>query len=469
MRFLLIALIGFLTLSAVFNFDPGPMPGIKIKNALLYAIIIAPVPAHDVSALSHSAAGDVDLWGVLVGYSLLTYAAIVLVIDYPRYDWLQSGLYLKNALVDYMLLFLVFFYGLRSTEDAIVLLKVLLACWALSHIVAVLDALGFVRIGDIEMRRDGRVQGTVGESNQYGVLVALSLPAMAAAIFTTRGMWRIFWMAAAAITALTLIMTVSRGAFVGTAFAALLALYLFRRYVRPTKLVMAVAGSLAAAVLAVAGAFSLGFGDLLYRRMLGSAVESTDLGGLSSGRTIIWAERRGDDARASADAADGLRLECLLSDAVPLGHAQPLSVGMVQSWTARARLQRAAAGGADQGGAIGVTGRERGDSSAPDGIRRRHDGPGRGRVLRESLFALVVCLGVRRHRDAHCGERSGAAGDRTRERPRSCCARQPRSRSSRLERHHVTLTCPQLRLISLRPAFERALSAPCASTAVTAK
>ena len=33
MRFLLIALIGFLTLSGVFNFDPGPMPGVKIKNA----------------------------------------------------------------------------------------------------------------------------------------------------------------------------------------------------------------------------------------------------------------------------------------------------------------------------------------------------------------------------------------------------------------------------------------------------
>ena len=64
MRFFLIALIGFLTLSAVFNFDPGPMPGIKIKNALLYAIHAWAVTAHDVSAFSHSAAGDVDAYGV---------------------------------------------------------------------------------------------------------------------------------------------------------------------------------------------------------------------------------------------------------------------------------------------------------------------------------------------------------------------------------------------------------------------
>lgn len=289
MRFLLIALLGFLTLSAVFNFDPGPMPGIKIKNALLYAIILGLFLRMTFQRYRIQLPAMLGLWGVLVGYSIVTYAAIVLVIDYPRYDWLQSGLYLKNALVDYMLLFLVFFYGLRSTEDAIVVLKVLLVCFALSHVVAVLDALGFVRIGDIEMRRDGRVQGTVGESNQYGVLVALSLPAIAAAIFTTRGLWRLLWMAAAAITALTLLMTVSRGAFVATVFASVLALYLYRRYVRPHKLVMAVAGSLAAAVLAVVGAFALGFGDLLYHRMLGSGAESSDLGGLSSGRTIIWA------------------------------------------------------------------------------------------------------------------------------------------------------------------------------------
>jgi O-antigen ligase len=148
--------------------------------------------------------------------------------------------------------------------------------------------MGFVHIGDIEQRGDGRVQGTVGESNQYGALVALSLPAIVAVIFTTRGFWRIFWMGAAAITALTLIMTVSRGAFVATAFAAMLALYLFRRYVSVTKLMTAAVASVVVAVLAVGGAFALGFGDLLAHRMLGSAVESSDMSGLSSGRTDIW-------------------------------------------------------------------------------------------------------------------------------------------------------------------------------------
>ena len=288
MRFLLIALIGFLTLSGVFNFDPGPMPGVKIKNALMYAIIVGLFLRMTFQRYRIQLPGMLTLWGVLVGYSILTYVLIVLAIDYPHYNWLSSGMQLKNQMVDYMLLFLVFFYGLRSTEDAVVVLKVLLICLALSHIVAVLDALGYVQIGDIELRGDGRVQGTAGESNQYGALVALSLPAIAAAIFVTRGLWRMFWMAAAAFTALTLIMTVSRGAYVAIAFAALLALYLFRRYVRPTKLMMAVACTLAVAVVAVGVAYSLGFGDLLGRRMLGSAVKTSDLSGLSSGRTDMW-------------------------------------------------------------------------------------------------------------------------------------------------------------------------------------
>ena len=288
MRFLLIALTGFLTLSEVFSFDPGPMPGVKIKNALLYAILLGLLMRMTFQRFRIQLPGMLTLWSVMIGYSILTYAAIVLVIDYPHYEWLQSGLILKNALIDYVLLFLVFFYGLRSSEDATIVLKVLLDCWALSHIVAVVDALGFVHVGDIELRKDGRVQGTAGESNQYGALVALSLPAIAAAIFASRGLWRMFWIAATAITAMTLIMTVSRGAFVGTAFAALCALYLFRRSVSLRKLMMVAAGSLAAVVLAVGGAISLGFGDLLYRRMLGSAVSSTDLSGVSSGRTDIW-------------------------------------------------------------------------------------------------------------------------------------------------------------------------------------
>ena len=39
MRFMLIALIGFLMLAIALGFDPGPLPGLNVKNAMLYLIM----------------------------------------------------------------------------------------------------------------------------------------------------------------------------------------------------------------------------------------------------------------------------------------------------------------------------------------------------------------------------------------------------------------------------------------------
>ena len=216
----------------------------------------------------------------------MTYLAIVLIIDYPRYDAIFSGMTLKNSLVDQMLFFLVFFYGLRSNDDALTVLKVLLMVWVVAHIFAVLDATGMFHIGAIEQRSDGRVQGAIGESNQYGAFCAMSLPAIIAMIPATRGMWRLFWLIASIITAATLLMTVSRGAFVATAFATMCGVWLFRRYMPARKLLLWAACGLVAAVLVGVVVTALGFGDLIYARVVGQA--SIDIDATSSNRTEIW-------------------------------------------------------------------------------------------------------------------------------------------------------------------------------------
>jgi O-antigen ligase len=287
MRFLLISLVLFLTASAVFGFDPGPLPGVKIKNALLYLIVLGVMLRMTLDRnFRVQLPGVPILFGILIGYALLTYVAIVLAIDYPRYQVVQAGFILKNSLVDQMLFFLVFFYGLRSNEDALTVLKVLLTAWAVSHIFAVLDATGMFHVGDIEQRSDGRVQGAVGESNQYGAFVALSLPAIVALVTITRGAWRVFWVVASIITAAALVMTVSRGAFVATVFATLLGMWLFRRFMPGRKLMRWLAWGSAGAVLAGVLVMSLGFGDLIYQRVVEGA--NADLSTTSSGRTAIW-------------------------------------------------------------------------------------------------------------------------------------------------------------------------------------
>ena len=177
MRFVLATLTFFLTLSSVFEWDPGPAPGVKIKNFILYLLMMGLVLSYATGRKFKIQLPAMNVaFIVLIGYSILSYLAIILFIDYPRYDALTSAFDLKNRGVDYMLFFLVFFYGVKSEKDAVFVLKCLLLSWIVSHAVAVLDAMGFVQIGDIERRGDGRVQGAVGESNQYGAFVAFERP-----------------------------------------------------------------------------------------------------------------------------------------------------------------------------------------------------------------------------------------------------------------------------------------------------
>jgi O-antigen ligase len=288
MRFVLATLTFFLTLSSVFSWDPGPAPGVKIKNFILYLLVMGMVFSYAMGRRFKIQLPIMNVsFVVLIGYSILTYLAIILFIDYPRYDALTSAFDLKNRGVDYMLFFLVFFYGTKSEKDAVFVLKCLLLSWIVSHAVAVLDALGVTQIGDIERRGDGRVQGAVGESNQYGAFVALTLPAAIAMAVVVKGWMRWFWIAAAALTAGTLIMTVSRGAFVATFFAAAFGAFLFRRYFSVGKIMtwgaMAAVGVIVVFVLVIGA----GFGDLLYERVV-AGFSSKDMSGTSSGRTEIW-------------------------------------------------------------------------------------------------------------------------------------------------------------------------------------
>jgi O-antigen ligase len=289
MRFVLATLTFFLTLSSVFSWDPGPAPGVKIKNFILYLLVMGLVFSYATGRKFKIQLPAMNVaFVVLIGYSILTYLVIILFIDYPRYDALTSAFDLKNRGIDYMLFFLVFFYGVKSEKDAVFVLKCLLLSWIVSHAVAVLDATGVMQLGDIERRSDGRVQGAVGESNQYGAFVALTLPAAIAMAIAVKGWLRWFWIAAAVLTAGTLVMTVSRGAFVATFFAAVFGTYLFRRYLSLGKI--ATWGALAGigVVVVMMLAIGAGFGDLLYERVV-AGFSSRDMSGTSSGRTEIWA------------------------------------------------------------------------------------------------------------------------------------------------------------------------------------
>lgn len=292
MRLLMVVLIAFLTLSSVFSWDPGPAPGINLKNAILYLLATGLLFKFTVDRKFVLQLPGISMsFAVLIAWSIVSYLAIVLVVDYPHYSVLKNAFALKNQALDQLLFFLVFFYGVRSQKDAALVLQCLLLSWVLSHAIAVLDASGLIHIGDIEQREDGRVQGAVGESNQYGAFVSLTLPAVIAAAVATRGWGRWFWAGAALLTAATLLMTVSRGAFVGVIVAAACGAWLFRRYLSWARIISWTAGTtLAAALMAIV--MGVTYGQLLYQRLIGDVV-GTNVAGASSGRIEIWSNALG--------------------------------------------------------------------------------------------------------------------------------------------------------------------------------
>jgi len=284
MAMLIIYLVA-MTLSTAFNLDPGLGPGLSVKNVILYLLAMdMVVKLASNRRFKLELPGMLAVFAALIIYAIASYVLVVLVVDYPRYDALAEAMALKQ-LIDQPLVFAVFLYGVRSNDDAVLVLKCLAGSFALSHIMALLDAVGLMHIGDIELRSDGRVQGLMGESNQYGAFAALSVPATMSLVAVTRGAWRMFWGTMVLIAAVTLLMTVSRGAFVATTVAFTCGFFLLKKYLPSQRFWLMFVLSAAVLLVGIALGIAAGYGELIYDRV----IAETRSGGVGSDRTSTWA------------------------------------------------------------------------------------------------------------------------------------------------------------------------------------
>lgn len=286
MRFMLAALIALVVTQDIFDLPLSLAPGLSAKNALLYALAAALAFKMAVQGFRLELRAVHVCFAALIGYAALSLLAARWVIDYPRYDVVHSAINLKSGLVDQAIFFLVFFHGLRETANAAATLRVLLLAVVIGNTTGVLDALGIVQIGELDARTDGRMNGVMGEANQYAAFVSLFLPALAAAVIASRGLWRPIWLGGLLVSAAGMIMAVSRGAFVALLVGAVWGAFLLRRYLSGGK-VVAFASAALAIVASLLVLLSASYGDLLVQRVL--AESHGDLGGVSSGRTEIWA------------------------------------------------------------------------------------------------------------------------------------------------------------------------------------
>jgi hypothetical protein len=274
----------FLLATQVLRWDLTLATGLSAKNVVIYMLATFLALRLVIARGSVVAAGQMQAaFLVQIAYAICTMLIAGLVIKYNGYDVVNSGIKLKSILIDYFIFFLVFLYGIRTLEDGVKVIKWLLAGAIFANLATILDAGGLINLGYIE-RFDGRTQGAIGESNQYASYIILFIPGLIAAAVASRGFMRLAWLGGALVSCAALVMTASRGGFVGIIIASVIAAYLYRKLVSYSRIAGWVLGCLALFVLVMS--FSQ-YGGLLTERVIGQS-SNIDVVEASSGRSEIW-------------------------------------------------------------------------------------------------------------------------------------------------------------------------------------
>lgn len=269
----------------VLRWDLTLATGLSAKNVVIYMLATFLALRIVIARSSVVAAGQMQAaFLVQIAYAICTMLIAGLVIKYNGYDVVASGIKLKSQLVDYFIFFLVFLYGVRTLEDGMKVIRWILAGAIFANLATILDAGGIINLGYME-RLDGRTQGAIGESNQYAAYIILFIPGLIAAAVASRGVARLAWLGGALISCGALVMTASRGGFVGIIVASIIAAYLYRKLAAYSRVAGWALGCLVLFVLVIS--FSQ-YGGLLSERVIGQTTD-IDVSEASSGRSEIWA------------------------------------------------------------------------------------------------------------------------------------------------------------------------------------
>jgi len=285
MRILLSLAILFFLATDVFAWDLTYSKGLSAQNAVLYLLIVILFLRQVVGRGGQLGARPfLVAWFVLIGYAILTWLVAALLVKYPGYGLIPAGIQLKDSMIDHFVFFLVFFLGTRTSDEAMSVARAMLIGAVIASFATVMDTSGLINLGYIE-RDDGRMQGALGESNQYAAYIILMLPAVVAMMVASHGAKRFMWFCGAMVTIVALMMTASRGGLVGILVALCIGAYVYRRFWSVGRLsVWIVATVLLCAIL-----LTVSQSDALLAERVLTQTGSIDVSDASSGRTEIWA------------------------------------------------------------------------------------------------------------------------------------------------------------------------------------
>ena len=295
MRWLFLALIAAFIVGDAFGMGMSLFTGFSVKNAILYTIGFTLVFRTALSGgLKLELTSLHVAFALLIAYAGLMWVISFGVIHYPGYRFFATLVTLKTKMIDPALMLFATFYGLRTIGDAKWVVGALLLAISFANFATLADTAGVVhlgmKVGD-HGPEAGRVFGAFGHANDTGTLLVTVIPGMIAMMVTNQGFRRLIWLGCMLASALVLILTVSRGAFVGAFVGTIWGSYMLRRYVPVQKFVtwglMALVGVIL--VVLIAGLVDQQIGSVIAERLFGQS-KAIDMSEASSGRTQIWAE-----------------------------------------------------------------------------------------------------------------------------------------------------------------------------------
>lgn len=293
MRLLFILVIGALVVADTFSVGMSAGAGLSVKNALIYPIALGLMFRMALTGGFRMRLPVLNAaWVVWITYAILTWIAIVTVIQYPGYEVRATGISLKSLMMDSGIFFFTFFYGVDSEKDFFVLTKVFALGIVVANVMTLADVAGIVHLG-ITVGTEGveadRVFGVFGHANDTAALIVCVLPLLAAVATSSRGWARIFWFIGALSSIAVLMLTVSRGAYVGVAVGYAWALWLCRRHLPSSRVVAWVLIGITSLILAVglAAVVMPQFLETLTDRLLNQSL-AVSASTASSGRTSMW-------------------------------------------------------------------------------------------------------------------------------------------------------------------------------------
>jgi len=174
----------------------------------------------------------------------------------------------------------------RTKEETDLAMRLAALASNLPQLFTLAEVSGLTGFGVSPIRDDGRVDGALGEANMYAAYIAFFLPIYIARAVTDRGFWRTTWIASAGMAAVVMLLTVSRGGFLGLFVGAIIAAYIFRRQL-PVSRLLAIGTAGIVLCLLVMFAINSEFRSLVLDRLMSESGQA-DLGEATSGRTDFW-------------------------------------------------------------------------------------------------------------------------------------------------------------------------------------